>query len=99
MQDTAPVHQFRIYKYDFQITDFLELSLPEGAEILHVQEQNQTARLWALVDTTAKLVTRKFSVVGTGAKIPFDLRRAKYIATFSWLGGAFIWHLFELTPE
>jgi hypothetical protein len=31
MQDTAPVQQFRIYKYDFQITDFLELSLPEGA--------------------------------------------------------------------
>lgn len=40
----------RIYKYELQVTDNQNIMLPIGSKILTVQNQNEKACLWALVD-------------------------------------------------
>ena len=49
--------------------------------------------LWALVDETHPLVTRSFSVYGTGQELSSS--PGKYIATVQEGNGILIWHIFE----
>jgi len=91
-----------VYKYPFLIGDYFKLSLPRGAQILHVATQQQIAQggyrdqacLWALVQPTAAKEEREFLLVGTGHPIsPTD--RLEHVGTFMMEGGALVFHLFE----
>lgn len=68
------------------------VEMPNGAEVLTVQTQNDQPCLWALVDTDHDIIRRVFDVFGTGHIMP---RSGKYIGTFQLDGGAFMGHVFE----
>ncbi len=70
------------------------LSMPRGAKVLSAQVQRDTVCLWACVDTTEPLVTRRFEIVGTGH--PMDRIGRSYISTTLMDGGQLVWHVFEL---
>jgi hypothetical protein len=61
--------ELTIYKYPFEIQDYVELALPHGAELLHVDFQREVPCLWALVDPKAPLTRRRIRVAGTGHPI------------------------------
>ena len=91
-EDLKP--QRMIYKY--QITDSLnEIVMPKGAHVLSFQyrAQDQMFVLWALIDPTVQLETRKFHMVMTGEQ--FDHQpNYKYIETTQ--AGPIVAHLFEV---
>jgi len=85
-----------IYKYELEVFNEQELTLPVGAEILSIQTQGNAAKLWALVDVEAKNV-KPYTIFmfGTGHTIPEDKYRSmKYISTFQLNGGALVFHAF-----
>lgn len=86
-----------IWKYTLEITDRQSISLPEGAEVLHVGNQAESLCLWALVDPKAKLgPIRCFEIFGTGHPIPEDMGVSrKFLGTIIMQHGALVWHVFE----
>lgn len=95
-----------IYKYPLKVTDFQEIELPEGAEILSVQTQilgsgkrlfvsdRQELCLWAMVDPDNPLVPRRIRIFGTGNPMEYE-HELKFIGTCQMHNGALIWHVFE----
>jgi hypothetical protein len=80
------IHKYRLYN---------TIALPEGAQVLTVQLQEDEPYLWALVDDFNPFEKRNFQTVGTG----WDLEARAYsnrvyIATFQQNG--FVWHVFEI---
>jgi hypothetical protein len=74
--------------------DYFEIEMPVGAEILCVQVQYGTAKIWALVDDPTITEKRKFRIKVTGEEFNrFDL---KYIGTVQLHDGHFVGHLFEI---
>lgn len=68
--------------------------MPEGAEILTVQTQNENACIWALVDPGAPKTERYFDTYSTGYEIPCDMGiDRKYIGTFQM--ESLVFHVFE----
>ena len=49
----------RVYKYPLQLNDEVALDLPEGAEVLSVQEQRGGVCLWALGPPIPRPVHRR----------------------------------------
>jgi hypothetical protein len=81
-----------IYKYTLKMTDSQTISMPIGAKILSVQNQNHTVTLWAEVEDALPTEDRIFFVVGTGMPIPSN--PLNYIGTVQTY--AFVWHIFEV---
>lgn len=95
-----------IWKYELELTDYVELELPAGAEILCVGAQTdfgvdcrkETLCLWALVYSGDDSVTRtrKFRIAGTGHPITEGVHDLKYIGTVFMYDTTLIWHVFEI---
>lgn len=86
-----------VYKYLLQVANSQTLMLPEGAQILSVQEQHGDVQLWALVDTSRELTPRYIAIHGTGHEVyDGDLT---HISTFQMRGGSLVFHAFEFLPE
>lgn len=82
-----------IWKFTFPVQDELVLSMPAGAEILHVEAQRgDVPCLWARVDSDAELEDRHFFLRGTGHPVEADWR---HVGTFMLADGHFVGHLFE----
>lgn len=81
-----------IWKFPLKLTDGQVLMIPEGAEILTVQLQNQQPYLWAVVNPEHETELRKFEIHGTGNPIAAFAER-RYVATFQ--QPPFVWHVFE----
>lgn len=84
-----------IWKYPIHVTDEIRLEMPMGSTVLDIQVQNNSLCLWALIDTTIPLETRRFRIFGTGN--PFDLGdewSCEFIATVQM--PPFVWHIFEI---
>lgn len=82
--------------WKFPLRPFLnpiEISMPEGAQILSVQNQREDPVLWALVDTNGKPEVRRFLVFGTGHPIPGFV--GKHLGTFQAQAGTVVVHVFE----
>ena len=88
-----------IYKYPLAVTDFQEVLLPIGAEILTVQAQGENAFMWALVNPNEQQKeARNIEIFGTGHPIVYDMGISrKYISTFQMHGGQLVFHAFEHT--
>jgi len=67
------------------------VSLPKGANILCVGNQNELICLWFQCDPVQG-EDRVIVIVGTGHEINFD---GKYIGTCFMQGGMFVYHVFE----
>jgi hypothetical protein len=67
----------KIRKYELLQSTII--MLPEGSEILYVQEQNNNICIWVLCDPNATLKERVFDVYMTGEDLPDN--PGEYIAT------------------
>jgi hypothetical protein len=86
-----------VWKYEVGTFGLFSVDMPEGAQILAVQEQDGAGHIWALVDPNAPRVFRDFLLVGTGCAID-DSFRVEHVGTFQQVNGALVWHVFEVTP-
>ena len=84
-----------IYKYPFPVDENFKIVFPKDAIILCAQIQHGTPCMWAIVNPDGEIVTREFTVMGTGHKRD-DIDSLNYIDTFQLEGGSLIWHLFEV---
>jgi len=84
-----------IFKYNFEVTDKVEIEMPKGAHVLTVQEQYGYPTILAIVDPDHPKEIRHFRLFGTGHYLDVDPVKTRYIGTFQHLGGSFIEHLFE----
>ena len=73
-----------------------EVSMPTGAEILHVDMQHGNVCMWAKVDPDAPQITREFMIEGTGQ--PPNVRLDDAIHRGTMIDGrmGMVWHLFEV---
>lgn len=87
----------QIFKYPLTLSDWQELTLPIGAEILSIQVQNELPYLWVLVDPNeVNFETRQIEVYGTGHIIGYDMGvERKHLSTFQMYGGDLVFHAFE----
>lgn len=86
----------RIWKYEIPVEDSFVLELPQGAKILHIDEQKSAMFLWALIDSNiVETETQKFKWFGTGQPID-NVDSMSYIGSAVCNGGIFVWHLFEV---
>ena len=83
----------QIWKFNFD-EPRTRIQMPVGAEILDVQTQDGTPRMWAIVDPDKEKETRVFDVIGTGHDINDEKR--KYIGTFQVENGLYVFHVFEV---
>lgn len=85
-----------IWKFELKLTDMQPVEMPEGAEILSVQNQEGKISLWALVDPTAIKKIRTIEIFETGSDVYCDMGiQRKYISTFQMRSGLLIYHVFE----
>lgn len=85
-----------IYKYPLT-GPMTALRMPEGAEILCVQMQNDIPCVWALVNTSFDMETRRIMLVGTGHSVPAGCFIETYLGTIQMQGGALIFHVFDVS--
>lgn len=84
-----------IYKYSlFPISlDTTVIDMPAGAELLHVDGQNEYICIWALVDPQADPTARKFRVFGTGH--PIESSNLQHVGSALMFDGTLVSHVFE----
>jgi hypothetical protein len=82
-----------IYKYPLPMDDEAGIQIPTGAQVLAVQVQNENPYIWALVETDAPPIIRRFCIRGTGHT--FKGNEGKYIGTFQLYDGNLVFHVFE----
>jgi len=86
----------KIFKYEMEMNDIVEIDLPLHAEVLTIQTQFGNACLWALVDSEEKRKEKRvFRIAGTGHPIEHG-EEYKYIDTIQLLEGNLVFHIFEI---
>lgn len=80
-----------IFKYPLPISSQSDISLPLDAKLLHVGEQNGEIFVWALVAPSNPMITRSFTIYGTGH--PVDNPLVTYVGTVQMRNGL-VWHVF-----
>ena len=83
----------KIFKFELETTDFQEVNMHLGAEILYMATQHEKPCIWALVNPKAPLIKRTFEIFGTGHTIPDEYR--KYIGSYQLNNGQLVFHCFE----
>ena len=83
-----------IWKYQLEVTDTQEISIPCNSKILSVQTQRNKPVMWVLIDPDTEKFTKKFRIYGTDH--PIETNDLIYIGTFQLDEGSFIGHVFEL---
>jgi hypothetical protein len=79
-----------IWKFPVSIEAAFKVTLPEGAEIVHIETRGGATFMWAIVDTRAPREVVELRLVVTGGIIDRDFER--YIGTF--FDGPYVGHLF-----
>lgn len=89
-----------VYKYQISLSQSNHIDMPEGANLLTLQLQNNTPTIWCLVDDEKPMVTRIFEIWGTGDYLrPLTHYTRTYIGTFQLHGGALVFHVFEVIEK
>ena len=86
------VGSHRVWKYELPLEGQPEVTMPIGAEVLHIGVQGNVPYLWARVDPRDPVGTRRFLLVGTGHPVPDS---ATHLGTFMLDDGRFVGHVFE----
>lgn len=83
-----------VWKYKLAVEDLQEVGLPEGAEILSVQDQRGTLTIWAMVDPDEKRISPvTIEIIPTG--LPVHPADRKHLATVQQENGHLLWHVFQ----
>jgi len=85
-----------VWKFPLGYSDYVWVSMPEGAEPLHIDMDGPIPMLWALVNPNNAYVQRKFRFAGTGHAIQDE--DLKYVGTTRDEELHLVWHLFEVNP-
>lgn len=91
---------YRIFKYEFELTDYQHVDIPKGAKVLKVDKQGQKYCFWALVNTDAKFERKTLAIFGTGNPTEIyddNLQMFNHWGTF--FDGPFVWHVFEVSTN
>jgi hypothetical protein len=80
-----------IWKFPLEVTDEQTVEIPSGAQLLSVQNQHETACLWAVVDPEAEKKPCVIQIYGTGHPIE---EVGTYLSTFQMHGGSLVFHAF-----
>jgi hypothetical protein len=81
-----------VWKYDLEVADAVqEITMPQGAIIVHTDLQNFKPTMWVLVEPQNKPVMRVFVIHGTGHPI---LDCEKYVGTV--MAPPYVWHICEV---
>lgn len=83
-----------IWKYELESLGFQTISMPTGAEILHVANQNDVVCLWCEVDRYAEPGPRDFIIFGTGHPIE-DREKLLFIGSVLLYDGTLVLHIYE----
>lgn len=83
-----------IWKFELKVDGRQEIDLPEGAQIMSVQEQHGSLCLWAMCEHGAIPKRRTIRIYGTGHAVS-DADRLTFIGTVQMRGGVLVWHVFE----
>jgi 3-phenylpropionate/cinnamic acid dioxygenase small subunit len=87
----------RVLKYPIPLEDHFSLTLPRRAKILSFQTQHDQPQVWALVNPEeSRIEDRQFRLAGTGHAIEEREDDLHYIGSCQMMGGALVWHLFEI---
>lgn len=87
-----------VYKYPLGYGERTVLSLPIGAELLHLGLQNGVPTLWALVEPGApEQQTRVLRFAGTGH--PIEEQIIGHIGSVIDAELGLVWHLFEVKGD
>ena len=82
----------RVYKYPLQLHSGPQVvTMPHGAQIVHVHEQDDRPVLWAEVNTTGPAHDRIYWVFATGEDIPIRVKRHVGTIHVGWT----VWHVYE----
>ena len=84
----------KVFKYVFEqgLEPDTVISMPEGAELLHVGVQHNRICVWARVNPGAPMVDHHSRMVGTG----HDGADGRYLGTVSFHSGDLVFHIFAL---
>jgi hypothetical protein len=80
-----------IYKYPLRLGAKRPISMPCGARILAVQNQQEVPTLWAEVDSEADEEFRTFHCVATGNEPEGNV----YLGTLQFSNGQLVFHIYE----
>ncbi len=91
-----------IVKYELTVSEMFRLELQKGAEVLSVMVDNNTPKLYVLVDPEITYtISRFFEIVPTGHTLRAGLHpdgrliARKFIGSFQINNGNYIGHVFE----
>jgi hypothetical protein len=79
-----------IHKYPLLSCATQSVQVPQGAELLSVQVQDNNIFFWALVQTARKSTSLRVEIVGTG--LPANYSKEAYFGTVQL--PPFVWHVF-----
>jgi hypothetical protein len=83
-----------IHKYQVEIGE--ANIMPAGARLLSVQYQKTALCVWAVADTAAPLVNRRFAVFGTGWDMTPEAAVMPHVGTVQEPGTGLVWHVFDV---
>ncbi len=82
-----------IWKFPLVLTDRQVVRMPEGAQILHVDEQNGQICLWAGITEGKDTEDREIQIIGTGyPELPDEW--VTHLGSVVMQSG-YVWHVFE----
>ena len=86
-----------IYKYELEVTDSQEISLPPSASILSAQVQQGKVCLWVRLYPAELYLAdaREIRIYGTGHPIEPTLN-LRFIDTVQLANGSLVFHVFEV---
>lgn len=84
-----------IWKFPLERKDGQLVYMPNGSQLLTVQNQNGTPTLWAIVDPEKAKAGRQIICVGTGHPLSETMAQGKYLGTTQDGGGLLVWHWFS----
>lgn len=75
-----------------------DLELPNGTEIVAVQNQNEKIAIWGLVspEEIENTVRRTFELRHTGDAFDFVAGQKRYLSTLQFEEGNYVIHIFEI---
>lgn len=81
-----------IWKFPLSSEGEQLIKMPQGCAVLCAQVQHDIPCVWAVVDTDAPTVKRRFRIFGTGHPINED--DLQFVGTFQLSGGGLVFHLY-----
>jgi hypothetical protein len=87
----------KIFKYPLKTTEFQDVSMPRGAEILSAGVQAGVICLWAIVEEKYPPERRRIVIHGTGHDLSSEAALGQFLGTCLLAEGALVFHVFEST--